>query len=198
MKAPAHGTGRARADTSAKGATVSAISYYTRLPSPLGPLLLVGTDDALTQVWLPSGRDRRDPDADWVEAPRRSPSRSASSTPTSPGGCGGSTSGSRPSGTPFQQTVWRALSDIPYGETVSYGELARRIGRPAAVRAVGAANGQNPLAIVVPCHRVIGSDGRLVGYGGGLPAKVALLELERRAEGAPARPVRPRQGALFV
>jgi methylated-DNA-[protein]-cysteine S-methyltransferase len=80
---------------------------------------------------------------------------------------------------------------------VSYGTLARRIERPAAVRAVGAANGQNPIAIVIPCHRVIGSDGRLVGYGGGLPAKSALLELERRVAGKADRAGRPRQAALF-
>jgi methylated-DNA-[protein]-cysteine S-methyltransferase len=83
-----------------------------------------------------------------------------------------------PAGTPFQLAVWRALADIPYGRTESYGELARRIGRPNAVRAVGAANGANPLPIVVPCHRVIGADGSLTGYGGGLPIKQALLELE--------------------
>jgi methylated-DNA-[protein]-cysteine S-methyltransferase len=84
-----------------------------------------------------------------------------------------------PGGTPFQQRVWRALRDIPYGTTISYGELARRIGEPAAVRAVGAANGANPISIVVPCHRVIGSDGGLTGYGGGLPRKRWLLALER-------------------
>jgi methylated-DNA-[protein]-cysteine S-methyltransferase len=81
---------------------------------------------------------------------------------------------------------------------VSYGELARQIERPAAVRAVGAANGQNPISIVIPCHRVIGSDGRLVGYGGGLPAKSLLLDLERRVAGTAARPGRPRQTALFA
>jgi methylated-DNA-[protein]-cysteine S-methyltransferase len=83
-------------------------------------------------------------------------------------------------GTPFQQAVWKALVEIPYGETISYGELARRIDKPSAVRAVGAANGQNPLAIVVPCHRVIGSNGKLTGYGGGLHVKEALLALERK------------------
>jgi methylated-DNA-[protein]-cysteine S-methyltransferase len=83
-------------------------------------------------------------------------------------------------GTEFQKCVWRALVDIPYGATRSYGELARGIGKPAAVRAVGAANGRNPIAIVVPCHRVIGSNGKLVGYGGGLPMKQMLLELERQ------------------
>jgi methylated-DNA-[protein]-cysteine S-methyltransferase len=83
-------------------------------------------------------------------------------------------------GTPFQQRVWRALCDIPYGETISYGELARRIGQPAAARAVGLANGQNPIAIVVPCHRVIGANGSLTGYGGGLERKRWLLAHESR------------------
>lgn len=82
-------------------------------------------------------------------------------------------------GTPFQRRVWEALSAIPYGETVSYGELARRIGQPTASRAVGLANGRNPISIVVPCHRVIGSSGKLVGYGGGLERKQTLLALEQ-------------------
>jgi O-6-methylguanine DNA methyltransferase len=81
-------------------------------------------------------------------------------------------------GTDFQRSVWRALLDIPYGETRSYGEVARAIGKPKAARAVGMANHENPVSIVVPCHRVIGHDGRLVGYGGGLDAKTALLKLE--------------------
>ena len=81
-------------------------------------------------------------------------------------------------GTPFQRQVWRALQDIPFGATVSYGELASRVGRPGAARAVGRAVGQNPLAIIVPCHRVVGADGSLTGYGGGLEAKAALLSLE--------------------
>ena len=83
-------------------------------------------------------------------------------------------------GTPFQVKVWRAVAEIPYGQTRAYGEVARRIRRPNAVRAVGAANGQNPLPIVIPCHRVIGSNGSLTGYGGGLPIKRALLALESR------------------
>ncbi len=81
-------------------------------------------------------------------------------------------------GTAFQQAVWRALCDIPYGETRSYGDIARAIGKPSAVRAVGAANGRNPLSIIVPCHRVIGQNGSLTGYAGGLPIKQALLRLE--------------------
>jgi methylated-DNA-[protein]-cysteine S-methyltransferase len=83
-----------------------------------------------------------------------------------------------PKGTGFQSAVWRALLEIPYGETCSYGDLARAIDRPAAVRAVGAANGSNPIAIIIPCHRVIGASGKLVGYGGGLPMKRMLLDLE--------------------
>lgn len=85
-----------------------------------------------------------------------------------------------PSGSPFRLRVWRALQDIPYGETCSYGELAKAIGAPKASRAVGQANHHNPLSIVIPCHRVIGSDGSLTGYGGGLERKRFLLALEKR------------------
>jgi methylated-DNA-[protein]-cysteine S-methyltransferase len=83
-----------------------------------------------------------------------------------------------PRGTPFQLRVWEALREIPYGETATYGELAAAVGKPSAVRAVGAANGSNPIAVIVPCHRVIGADGTLTGYGGGLERKRILLDLE--------------------
>ena len=83
-------------------------------------------------------------------------------------------------GTAFQQAAWRALCTIPYGETISYGEQARRVGNPRAVRAVGGANGRNPVGIIVPCHRVIGANGSLTGFGGGMEAKAWLLEHERR------------------
>jgi len=86
-----------------------------------------------------------------------------------------------PAGTEFQHRVWHTLRAIPFGTTISYAELARRIGEPSAVRAVGAANGKNPIPIVIPCHRVIGSDGSLVGFGGGLPLKRRLLQLELMA-----------------
>ncbi len=85
-----------------------------------------------------------------------------------------------PEGTPFQRKVWDELCKIPYGETISYGELAKRIGNPNASRAVGLANGSNPIPIVIPCHRVIGSNGQLTGYGGGLPIKEKLLALEKK------------------
>lgn len=88
-----------------------------------------------------------------------------------------------PRGTPFQRRVWDELCEIPYGETISYSELARRLGDPKLVRAVGTANGRNPISIVIPCHRVIGADGSLVGYGGGLDRKRRLLELEAVASG---------------
>lgn len=86
----------------------------------------------------------------------------------------------RADGTPFQMAVWQALEDIPYGETRSYGEIAAAVGNPKAGRAVGMANNRNPISIIVPCHRVIGSTGKLVGYGGGLEKKVFLLELEKK------------------
>jgi methylated-DNA-[protein]-cysteine S-methyltransferase len=89
-----------------------------------------------------------------------------------------------PRGTDFQRAVWAELARIPFGHTISYGELARRLGKPAAVRAVGRANGQNPIPIVLPCHRVIGADGSLTGYGGGLDRKQALLRLEGALPGA--------------
>ncbi|MBM3673690.1 MAG: methylated-DNA--[protein]-cysteine S-methyltransferase [Actinobacteria bacterium] len=92
-----------------------------------------------------------------------------------------------PEGTPFQLEVWEALRAIPYGETISYGELASRVGRPGAARAVGAANGRNPLSIVVPCHRVIGANGTLTGFGGGLGWKRCLLELEAGRSTLPMR-----------
>jgi methylated-DNA-[protein]-cysteine S-methyltransferase len=89
-----------------------------------------------------------------------------------------------PAGTPFQLTVWDALRGIPYAETINYGQLAVRVGNPTASRAVGLANGRNPISIVVPCHRVIGANGSLTGYGGGLDRKRTLLDLERRTAGA--------------
>lgn len=90
-----------------------------------------------------------------------------------------------PKGTPFQRAVWDALLRIPFGETISYLTLAQRVGRPKASRAVGQANGANPIALIIPCHRVIGADGTLTGYGGGLPLKQALLDFERRIAGLP-------------
>ncbi len=152
--------------------------YYCYLDTPIGELLLAGDDDALSMIGFPKGSMRRDPEPDWIynEKPLRKARQQLEEY----------FAGSRKefdlalniNGTEFQVSVLEALRDIPYGETVSYGEIARRIGRPRAVRAVGAANGRNPIPIVVPCHRVIGSSGDLTGFGGGLDTKEALLRLE--------------------
>ena len=153
------------------------ISYKT----PVGVLGLEGTDDALTYVLLPdvAAAGPAAPDAgDVVVLP--------AALEAAVEQLGEYFEGSRRSfdlplalrGTPFQCDVWRALADIPYGETISYAELAAMVGRPGAFRAVGQANGANPIPIVLPCHRVVASGGGIGGYGGGLPLKRRLLALE--------------------
>ncbi len=157
--------------------------YYTRYDSPLDSLLLVANDEALTGVYFADGRSQSIIGGDWEARLAHPVLQSAKRQ------LGEYFVGRRkifdlplaPSGTPFQHRVWQALLAIPYGETQSYADIARRIGNPKAVRAVGAANGANPLSIVVPCHRVIGADGSLTGYGGGLPRKRKLLALEQAA-----------------
>jgi methylated-DNA-[protein]-cysteine S-methyltransferase len=152
--------------------------YWHEIDSPIGRLLLAGDGDSLIQVGFQSGPRPLQPAADWIAD--GAPFRGAIAQ------LGEYFAGERrrfdlplaPQGTEFQRRVWRALTEIPYGETVSYGELARRIGKPSAPRAVGLANGANPLPIIVPCHRVIGADGSLTGFGGGLPIKRKLLALE--------------------
>lgn len=152
--------------------------YYCYLDTPIGELLLAGEEGALSMIGFPKGAMRRDPESDWIynEKPLKDVSHQLLEY----------FEGKRKSfdlplqlnGTEFQVSVLKALQNIPYGETVSYGEIAKRIGRPKAMRAVGAANGRNPIPIVVPCHRVIGSSGDLTGFGGGLDTKEALLRLE--------------------
>ncbi len=152
--------------------------YYCYLDTPIGELLLAGDDDALCLVSFPEGAMRRDPDPDWIynEKPF-----SAARQQLAEYFAGERREFDLPlklSGTEFQMSVLEALQQIPYGETTSYADIAERIGRPKAVRAVGAANGRNPVPIIVPCHRVIGSHGDLTGFGGGLDTKEALLRLE--------------------
>jgi methylated-DNA-[protein]-cysteine S-methyltransferase len=142
--------------------------------SPIGELLLVGDGRALSRLEMPPHElppeDRRDPDAFRdVEAQLEA---------YFAGGLTEFDLPLAPAGTSFQLRVWASLLEIPYGQTASYGAIAAAVGRPEAVRAVGATNGRNPIAVIVPCHRVIGADGTLVGYGGGLPRKRLLLELE--------------------
>ncbi len=145
--------------------------------SPIGPLVLFGRGDQLTYLHLPDGKE---PPPAGIE--HATPILRRTAKQLAEYFAGARTAFDlelAPEGTAFQQLVWIALRAIPYGATVSYGHIAQAIGRPAASRAVGAANGRNPLAIIVPCHRVIGTSGALTGYGGGLPAKQFLLEHER-------------------
>lgn len=149
---------------------------FTILDSPIGKLLLARDDHGLAAIQFDP-----EPHDDWT--------RDDSAFDEARAQLGEYFAGKRrafelklaPRGTSFQLEVWAALRAIPYGETRSYREIARRIGRPEAIRAVGAANGANPLPIIVPCHRVIGANGSLTGFGGGLPAKRFLLDLEQGA-----------------
>lgn len=156
---------------------------HTVIDSPYGPLTLVATDDVLSGLYMTEQRHRppeetfgdRDP-APFEEAVRQLHDYFA----------GERTDFDVPlclTGTDFQRTVWAELRRIPYGERRSYGELAESIGAPAAARAVGLANGKNPIGIIVPCHRVVGANGSLTGYGGGLPRKQRLLDFEAGEEG---------------
>lgn len=155
---------------------------YTYLDSPIGPLLIAGDADGIRRISFPKHGRAAKPEPVWTESARGpvaeamrqlheyfAGKRTEFDLPLAP------------EGTEFQRTVWRGLQQIPYGVTISYGELARWVGNPKASRAVGAANGKNPLPVVIPCHRVIGSNGTLTGFGGGLPIKQALLDLETRA-----------------
>lgn len=161
------------------GENVSAV-FYTTFESPVGLLLLAGDSNALHMVTFERSKHVAPPRADWKEdkAPFTEVIRQLLAyfrgelrqfdVPLAL------------EGTDFQRRVWNALRGIPYGETISYLQLAERIGNPKAVRAVGLANGSNPIPVIVPCHRVIGSDGSLTGFGGGLSTKKKLLELESR------------------
>jgi methylated-DNA-[protein]-cysteine S-methyltransferase len=150
-------------------------TFSTRIDSPIGPLLLDADGDVLVGIWLPPAPRRPtgalgDAPSVLREAARQlgeyfAGERQTFEVPT------------RLDGTGFQRQVWLELTRIPYGHVVSYGELARRVGRPGAARAVGGANARNPVPIIVPCHRVVASDG-IGGYGGGVPMKEALLDLE--------------------
>lgn len=180
VAAPSRSTEPARTAAMPGGAAATgpAVSTWTVRPSPLGDLLLSTTAGALSGLWVTphdrvqrSGWRRDDAHPLLEEAGRQldayfAGERQHFDLPV------------RAPGTPFQQLVWAALCEIPYGTTTSYGQLAHRIGRPGASRAVGLANGRNPVSVVVPCHRVIGANGTLTGYGGGLDRKRLLLGLE--------------------
>lgn len=155
-------------------------TFTTTIDSPVGPLVLTSDGTALTRVLFDA-----EPDPAWSTEPCEVLDRAVTELRQY-------FAGERtefdlpldPAGTPFQKATWLALRDIPYAQTINYGQLAGRVGNPNASRAVGLANGRNPISIVVPCHRVIGADGSLTGYGGGLGRKRLLLDLERRVAGA--------------
>lgn len=153
---------------------------YTWYESPVGPLLLAGSGDGLAYVSFSSGKHGVAVDRDWREEPSLFTDVIEQLQEYFAGQRRIFRLALKPRGTEFQRAVWSELEKIPYGETISYKELAVRIGKPKAIRAVGAANGANPIPIIVPCHRVIGNDGSLTGFGGGLPLKKRLLELESR------------------
>ena len=152
--------------------------YYCYLNTPIGDLLLAGNQDALSMIGFPEGSMRREPDPDWIYSEKPFADARQQLSEYFEGSRQSFDLNLRPAGTEFQLRVLEELQQIPYGSTVSYGDVAERIGKPKAVRAVGAANGRNPIPIVIPCHRVIGSDGKMTGFGGGIPTKKALLRME--------------------
>ena len=154
---------------------------YTTVDSPLGELLLLGEGDVLHGLHMQAGRHPLAIRPNWQRDDDAFPDVRQQLAEYFAGERTDFDIAMHLEGTAFQRTVWHALTEIPYGETISYGELARRIERPDRARAVGTANGQNPIAVIVPCHRVIGADGKLVGYGGGLDNKRLLLDLEAGA-----------------
>lgn len=162
---------------------------FWEMPSPVGPLLLSGDADGLSGISFAAGKRPARPEPEWRRS--RAPFEKVVEELEEYFSGGRTRFDVRLAlrGTPFQLDVWSILQTIPYGGTTTYGEIARRLKKPDASRAVGAANGRNPVPIIVPCHRVVGSDGSLTGFGGGLPVKKALLALEARhaADSSPER-----------
>jgi methylated-DNA-[protein]-cysteine S-methyltransferase len=162
---------------------------HTVIDSPVGPLTLVGVDGALTGLYMDRQRYRPAAETFGDRDPAPFTGAVAQLEDYFAGRLREFDVPLALTGTPFQRQVWDLLVSVPYGRTVTYGELARRLGRPSAARAVGLANGHNPVSIIVPCHRVVGATGDLTGYGGGLDRKRHLLDFERNL-GASQRPAR--------
>jgi methylated-DNA-[protein]-cysteine S-methyltransferase len=161
-------------------------TWYTTMSSPIDELLFTGDGEALTGLHMsprPHGTHRPVTDPDWRRDNRLFAAATGQLAAYFAGELTEFDLRLAPRGTEFQRRVWAALRAVPYGRTASYGQLAADLGNPGAARAVGMANGRNPIAIVVPCHRVIGTDGRLTGYGGGLDRKRRLLDHEQAVLG---------------
>ncbi len=155
-------------------------TYYTYTDSPIGRLLLAGDGENLHTLGFPGGKMQRRHEPGWVEDATLFTQAIEQLRAYFAGELKQFDLSLAPAGTDFQRKVWSALQGIPYGETRSYGELATEVGNGKASRAVGAANGRNPIPVIIPCHRVVGSDGSLTGFGGGLETKQRLLALELR------------------
>jgi methylated-DNA-[protein]-cysteine S-methyltransferase len=162
------------------------VKTFSVLDSPIGPLTITARDGQVDGLFMDAQRHAPAQDPGWVHDEAPFEELIAQLKAYFAGSEAGFDVPLSLSGTEFQRRVWAELREIPLGETISYGELARRAGTPGASRAVGLANGRNPVSIVVPCHRVIGADGRLTGYGGGLERKAWLLRHEAGMRGAPA------------
>jgi methylated-DNA-[protein]-cysteine S-methyltransferase len=161
--------------------------FYTHIDSPIGELLLVGDGHALHGLHMQEGRTSVSVNPDWRAAGEPFSDVRAQLSEYFAGERREFDVPLAMEGTSFQRSVWGALREIRYGETTTYGELAHRLNQPSASRAVGLANGRNPIAVIVPCHRVIGSDGSLTGYGGGLERKRLLLDLEAARVAPPSQ-----------
>ena len=159
--------------------TLTETTFYTTVDSPIGELLLVGDTEALRGLYMQEGRKPKRIAESWQRAGQPFDDVRRQLDEYFAGERVDFNLPLAAEGSEFERRVWRALQDIPYGETASYGAIAARIGHPGSARAVGLANGRNPISIVVPCHRVIGADGSLTGYGGGMERKRFLLELEQ-------------------
>jgi len=157
---------------------------YDIVGSPIGDLVLAGDGTVLTGLYMETDQARIRTDPAWTHRSGAYPEVAAQLAAYFAGDLHTFDLPLAPQGTEFQRAVWSALTDIPYGRTTTYARLAADIDRPTAIRAVGAANGRNPIAVIIPCHRVIGTDGSLTGYGGGLPRKRTLLDLESGQLGA--------------
>lgn len=156
------------------------MTRYARIASPLGPLLAIAVGDALAALDFTDAKYARSPEPSWIEDPAWPVLRACAAQLAEyfAGERGRFDLPLAPRGTPFQRRLWAAIAKVPYGETISYAELARRAGAPGSARAAGAATGRNPLAIVVPCHRIVATGGALTGYAGGIARKEFLLALE--------------------
>ena len=157
--------------------------YYEEMPSPIGPLFLVADDEGLREVRFELERRAHAPQDGWVHSAQKLAEVRRQLEEYFAGERLTFDLFLKPQGTDFQQSVWHALTTIPYAVTTSYGQISQQIQRPKASRAVGAANGRNPIPIIIPCHRVIGSNGTLTGFAGGLAAKQWLLEHEMKCQG---------------